>query len=143
MLGFSDRYTNSGAGEGQNCWFFNGTSTQEIGLTGTIYSQGAYQYSSAVLLDALGQVAGYSDLFSSSGSSLGTDGWFFDPATDQTTLLQFSVDSANGFSRTDPTFLTDTGVVLGTYELYNGSVDEGRHLFYWSEENGVSDLRIG
>jgi len=141
MIGYSGRFNGSG---GNDSWFFNGSSTQQIGLTGTNYSYaesgGTYENSNPLKINATGQVIGYSDRFTSSGGNLGQDGWFFDPATDMTSLLQFSVDSATGYSDTDPEILTDTGVVLGSYELYSGSVDDGQHMFYWSESNGFSDL---
>jgi len=36
--------------------------------------------------------------------------------------------------------LTASGVVLGQYELFDGSIDEGLHAFYWSESLGFEDL---
>jgi len=144
VIGTSSRFSSSGGDLGQDSWIYNGLSAQQIGLTGTNYSYatsgGIYQYSYTEQLNAAGQVIGYSNRYDASGDSLGQDGWFFDSATDQTTLLQFSVDSATNYSDTDPTILTDSGVVLGTYELYSGSVDDGSHLFYWSKGNGFSDL---
>ena len=54
--------------------------------------------------------------------------------------LEFSVDSANDFSQTVPEFLTDSGILLGSYELFSGTTDKGSRVFYWSEANGFHDL---
>ncbi|MGD0140575.1 MAG: PEP-CTERM sorting domain-containing protein [Tepidisphaeraceae bacterium] len=144
VLGYSERFSSSGGFLGDDSWIYNGSSTRQIGLIGTNYSYaasgGTYENSKPLQLNAAGQVIGYSFRYSSSGGDLGTDGWFFDPATDQTTLLQFSVDSATNYSATTPQILTDSGVVLGQFELYSGSLDDGSHAFYWSEGNGFSDL---
>jgi hypothetical protein len=144
VIGYSTRYSSIANNLGQDAWIYNGSVTQQIGLTGTNYSYaatgGTYQYSNASQLNAAGQAIGYSSRYDSTGNSLGQDGWFFDLATDKTTLLQFSVDSATQNSQTDPQVLTDAGVVLGSYELYSGAVDEGQHAFYWSQSNGFSDL---
>src|ERR1700677_3928337 len=49
VIGNSARYSSSGSSLGQDSWFFNGTSTQQIGLEGTNYSYaasgGTYEYS--------------------------------------------------------------------------------------------------
>jgi hypothetical protein len=143
VVGNSPRYDSSGNPLGQDTWFFNGTSTRQIGLTGTGYSyaasNGTYQYSSSVALNNSGQAIGISSRYDSGGDSLGQDGWFFDNSTGNTSLLQFSVETG-GYSYTNPAVLTDTGVVLGNYELFDGSTDEGEHAFYWSLANGFSDL---
>ncbi|MDP9175105.1 MAG: DUF3466 family protein [Planctomycetota bacterium] len=143
VIGYSNRYDASGNSLGQDAWYFNGA-TQPIGLSGGVHSYagagGIFQSSTAQQINKSGQVVGTSNRYDSSGNSLGQDGWFFDPATDVTTSLQFSVDSANNFSSTSPEILTDTGVVLGQYELYVGSTDEGLRAFYWSLSNGFYDL---
>jgi hypothetical protein len=142
--GYVSRYTSSGGDLGQDSWFFNGTTTQQIGLTGTGYSynngSGVYQFSEPIQMNDAGQLVGYSDRYSSGGTAQGQDGWLFDSAQDMTYSLHFSEDSANDESMTDPLILTANGDVLGYYELYNGSVDEGEHAFEWSESGGFVDL---
>ena len=90
-------------------------------------------------INAAGQVIGISERYSSTGANEGEAGWLFDPATNKTYPLVFSVNSS-GYSDSFPWALTSTGGILGDYELYSGSVDEGAHAFYWSETNGFSDL---
>jgi hypothetical protein len=144
VVGTSTRFSSSGAVLGDDTWFFNGTTSQQIGLTGANYSYattgGTYENSNFTQLNNAGQAIGFSNRFDPTGTSLGSDGWFFDEALDKTFLLQFSVDSANDYSFTDPEILTDSGIVLGDYVLYDGSVDVGTDLFYWSEANGFKDL---
>jgi hypothetical protein len=128
---------------GTDTWFFNGTSTQEIGLTGGIYqytSQGAvFRTSSLVALSDTNDVVGTSDRYSAGGGNLGQDAWFFDPNSDTTYPLDFSV-SSSGYAMTDPEVLTSSGVVLGYYDLYNGSTNIGDRAFWWSETAGFHDL---
>jgi hypothetical protein len=142
--GYSSRFTSSGADLGQDSWFFNGTTTQQIGLTGTGYSynngSGVYQFSEPIQMNDAGQVVGESNRYSSGGTAQGQDGWLFDSAQDTTYSLHFSEDSANDESITDPLILTANGDVLGYYELYDGSVDEGERAFEWSESSGFVDL---
>jgi hypothetical protein len=144
-IGTSDRFS-SPLEEylGQDSWFFNGTTTQQIGLTGGVYSYnngiGIRQFSRPVELNDAGQVMGFSYRYSSSGGDLGQDGWVYDSAQNKTYLLQLSVDSATNYSFTQPEVLTSNGDVLGSYELFNGSVDEGDFAFEWSEFGGMQDL---
>jgi len=144
VMGTSARFDSDGNSLGRDAWFFNGSSTQQIGLYGGADSyaspNGTLESSTPTQLNSSGQVLGYSDRYDSAGNSLGQDGWFFDPATGITTPLEFSVDSANGYSYTDPIALTDNGVVLGDYTLYGGSTDLGNRVFYWSEADGFHDL---
>jgi len=144
VVGNAPRYDSHGDSLGQDCWFFDGTATQQIGLTGSNYTYssatGTFQSSQSIAINKAGQAIGISSRYDASGNPLGQDGWFFDISTDKTSLLQFSVDSANDYSNTDPVILTDTGVVLGSYELFSGSTDEGGYAFYWSAANGFSDL---
>ncbi len=92
------------------------------------------------MMNAGGQTIGASARYDASGNSLGKDGWFYDPVTNSTALLRFSSNSATGFSLTDPVLITDTGFVLGDYELFNGSTDLGDEAFIWSEATGVAPL---
>jgi len=144
VVGSSNRYNSSGGSLGVDAWFSNGGTTQQIGLTGANYSYaatgGTYQSSFNQFLNNSGQVIGFSQRYGSAGNSLGQDGWFFDSNTNSTSLLQFSVDSANNYSYTDPMMLTDSGVVLGSYALFSGSTALGNYAFYWSKTDGFHDL---
>jgi hypothetical protein len=143
IVGSSNRYTSTGTFDGADSWYFNGATTQQIGLIGAGYDYGTGmpdEFSAVSLFNIDGQAAGFSNRYSATGTAEGQDAWFFDPATDETYPLQFSVDPADGYSYSSPELLTNTGVVLGVYELFNGTNDQGRRVFYWSEANGFSDL---
>src|SRR5690606_1683112 len=71
--------------------------------------------------------------------SLGRSAWFFDPATDLTTELVFSV-ADDGRAGTAPTILTESGWVLGLYDLYAGDSLLAVSTFLWSIDNGFTDL---
>jgi hypothetical protein len=144
-IGRSERYGPPGFDIGTDAWIFDGTSTHFIGLTGGIYSHTSangfiQQYGVATQLNNAGQAAGYAYRYDSSGNSLGQGAWFFDSNTDTTTELVFSIDTANNYAYTNPDLLTGTGVVLGNYELFDGSNDLGGRAFYWSESAGFHDL---
>lgn len=144
VLGNSRRYSPSGVSLGGDAWFFDGKTTREIGLTGanytyTIPGQGNYQASGTTALNNAGQAVGVSHRYDASGDSLGQAGWFFDPKLGTTTELVFSTDT-EGDAMTQPDLLTDSGVVLGTFDVYSGSADLRTDLFYWSESAGFYDL---
>ena len=128
---------------GNDCWFFDGNSTQEIGLTGGVYEYinngAAVRDSSLIALNDVGDVVGQSQRFSPTGGTRGSDAWFFDSAEDMTYALQFSV-SSGGISLTQPEVLTDSGVVVGYYDLYTSGSSYISRGFWWSEPDGFHDL---
>ena len=146
VAGFSYRYNASGTGLGRDAWLSTGSTTQLVGLTGTGYEYastgtggGTVRYGQAQQLNAAGQVAGYATRYVATGGSPGQDGWFYDDDTNVTTPLRFSV-SSTGLSSTSPAILTDAGAVLGSYELYSGSTDQGSRAFAWTLSGGFYDL---
>jgi hypothetical protein len=138
VVGTSNRYDSSRTNLGQDAWFFNGSTTQGIGLTGPA-TDGSYVSSQPIQLNNFGQVIGTSARGASGRTIAFEDAWLFDSNTDSTFLLQFSV-SSTGQSDTSPELLTDGGVVLGWYTLYDGADIEGNDAFYWSETEGFHDL---
>jgi hypothetical protein len=144
VAGISNRQISPGLSLGGDCWFFNGKTTKQIGLTGSGYSynngNGIYETSAISQMNAAGDVIGTSLRFSSTGTSLGQDGWFYDPAQNKTYALEFSIDSSDDNCITTPGLVMSNGDVLGSYELYGGSADEGARAFEWSESSGFVDL---
>lgn len=145
IIGGSSRYASNGAPLGGDAWFYNGSTTQAIGLSGPGYSYSSngdiYQSSGQMMInnnpDA--QVLGISHRYGATGNSLGQAAWFFDSATGITTPLLFSTE-ANGYGYTEPMVLTNTGVVLGYYDLFSASNGGQIDAFYWSEQYGFYDL---
>ena len=142
VSGPSYRYSAQGDDLGLDAWFFNGTSTQLIGLTGSGYeyaaSGGIARTSSITRLNEQGQAIGQTNRYSASGENLGVSGWFYDSDTGITTPLEFSVNVQN-YSVTTPSILTEQGVVLGLYERQDPD-DFGPRAFWWSTEAGFHDL---
>jgi hypothetical protein len=145
--GESNRYGSALQSLGSDAWLYDGTTTRQIGLTGGQYSSttssGNVQNSSVNNINDAGQVIGVSTEYYTGGYALakGKAGWFYDPATNVTTPLIFSTQSGGDeISNTDPEILTSTGNVLGSYELYNDSTDEGPRAFFWNLSKGFYDL---
>jgi hypothetical protein len=142
-IGTSDRYAADAEGLGHDAWVDDGTTTQRIGLIGAGHEYttaiGVVRSSTPLDINAAGQVIGTSARYDASGGDLGNSGWFFDPATSQTTPLEFSFQNT-GYSDTTPVILTDAGVVLGEYERFDFFVDEGKRVFLWSPNAGFYDL---
>jgi len=145
VIGTSNRYNSSGSALGQDSWLYNGSATVQIGLTGGSYQYtftgtggGSYQSSTPIQVNSTGQVIGTSAIYNTSGGSLGQAGWFFNGTS--TVALSFSFRSSDNYTTTTPAILTNQGVVLGSYELYNGTTDMGAHAFWWSQTAGFYDL---
>jgi len=143
VLGTTQRRNSAGDFLGRDAWLFSGTNTQLIGLTGSAYESsptnttvgGTYRNNNIQQLNEAGQVLGYTERV----GSLGQSGWFYDPSTNVTTALEFSFLPDN-YSYTAPALLTEEGVVLGSYRLYNGNTLVGDRAFWWSLDAGFYDL---
>ncbi len=79
VIGYSQRYNSLGVGLGQDAWMNNGSTTQQIGLTGGEYTSaysggggGVLQTSVPLAINNAGNVIGYSH------RGFGYDAWFFD-----------------------------------------------------------------
>jgi hypothetical protein len=141
VIGSSNRYGAGFADLGYSAWLYNGATTIELGLTGPehTYSDGfgSYKSSDALQLNEAGQVIGTSIRFNGGG---GGDAWFYDPLSDQTFSLQLSVRS-DGVAASNPRYLGEDGLVLGTYTLFDALDNElGERAFYFTVADGLHDL---
>jgi hypothetical protein len=132
---------------GQDAWFDDGSTARRIGLSGGVYEYRDANQGNAIVraswptqLNASGKVIGWSRRYSLAGDILGAAGWFYDPLTDETTELAFGVRPTDQFCETFPAYVTDTGVVLGTYKQYDAGTQFFRRAFWWSVEDGFHDL---
>jgi hypothetical protein len=85
-IGFSTRVRPTGPGLGQDVWFYNGTNTHLVGLTGSGYEYvtdagGLYRGGYTVSLNDAGHVIGGAARYNASGGYLGEDPWIFDGST--------------------------------------------------------------
>ena len=142
--GHSLRFAPDGTSLGSDAWMDDGSTTRRISLTGAAYEKtvAANPYREGTLHqinDITGAAIGDNKRYAADGSDLGQAGWFFDAATDQTLALEFSFRN-DGYSYTDPQLLSDTGVVLGSYDQFSGASTLGLHVFWWSKDDGFHDL---
>ncbi len=125
--GFSKRY-DANAWRGYAAWLDDGTTTHQLGFTGTGYQKtNGYEESKSQGINAAGQVIGYSERYDGS-THIGDAAWIADINT--TRRLGFT---GTGFNRAsdgkeDSTALAlnDTGDVIGHSNRYNGSTSAGQ-----------------
>ncbi|HEY7091077.1 MAG TPA: hypothetical protein VH518_23470 [Tepidisphaeraceae bacterium] len=130
--------------EGHSTWFYANGVTTRIGLTTGLHVRSdGLSRSGVVALNEAGQAIGTSYRFDATDGNLGHSGWFYDHATGITTPLVFSMQD-NGEAETDPSYLGENGVVLGTYRKYvvvdPTSTYSSIEPFYWSMSDGFHDL---
>lgn len=120
-------------------WFDNGTDTRVIGLVDGLHTRNdGRRVGEVISLNDAGQVVGNSDRFNGSIAA-GKTAWFYDSLLDITYALEFSV-STTGYAYSEASFLGADGLVLGSYDLFNGSDFLGSRGFAWTQEAGFIDL---
>ncbi len=139
VVGSADEFVVGGV-VGSSTWFYDGTSTVQIGLLDARHTRvDGYRYSTAQGLNDAGQAIGLALRFSDTDlTERGLSGWFYDHATNHTFPLVFS-ESSDGHAETVPGVISNEGVVLGTYRQYS---ENGSQLlpFYWSIADGFHAL---
>ena len=133
VIGHSRRYDGpQSVTFGQSAWFYDGTTTIDIGLNDAEHtrSDGA-KSSSASQLNEAGQVRGHSARYV--GSTIGQSAWFYDGATTILIGLTGSEHSRNdGYKRNLDEQMNEQGHVLGYAERYNGgSTSLGRDAWFY------------
>jgi predicted small integral membrane protein len=139
LLGHSSRYVGTcSCGQSGWIWSENG-GTVRVGLYDAVHTRAdGFKQSKVVFVNSIGQAVGFSVRFSGS-TPAGSTGWFFDPALGTQALPEFSV-STTGASTTQPTLITDSGIVFGSFNLYSGPNAFVPHAFAWSPQMGLVDL---
>lgn len=141
IVGSSERFCGDRAC-GDRAWFFDATENaiRELGLEGDAYydEEGAYDSRIADMHEN-GLTIGYNRAFNGDNPSF-DDAWAFDPRTQETHQLQFSVRS-DGLSNTTLFGITSRGVVLGEYSDFDDNDQWVRNVpFQWSVESGMQEL---
>jgi hypothetical protein len=146
IAGYSEEYQGSASASGRSAWLVSGGTTHPIVITEPehVSSNGA-EFANVTGMNALGQVIGTSNRYYGN-VSIGHSAWFYDPATDRTTSLVFSLGPA-GFSLpddyawTDPFALGEDGTIVGRYIDYSDhDYQPAYHAFSWSLAGGFNDL---
>ena len=143
VVGLSNRFNGGSADLGQSVWFYNGTNTIDIGLTGSEQTKSnGYKYSAIEKYNDLGQVIGSSYRYNGGSADLGQSAWFYNGATTINVGLVDSEHSKSGGYKFSRSFqLNEGGQVLGYSNRYNGgSTDMG--LTTWLH-NGATTSVIG
>jgi hypothetical protein len=144
VWGDSERFNSAGEQIGRDAWTSDGQTTHVISLIGGIHEY-AYSGGGNVRVGGVehfsesGFATGFNARFGPGGLSLGRSGWFYDADDDLTVPLIFSQRN-DGFAYTESYVVTETGVVLGEYALYDGADPLGLRAFWWSEQAGLHDL---
>ena len=142
VAGLAERYGAGGTDLGQSIWVYNGATTINAGLAAGVHTRDTdgYRYSELVFMNGGGQAAGLSARYGAGDIDLGQDAWFFDGNATQS-LGSLSV-SSTGYAWSAVQALTDDGLVLGTYRLYDESDDYVDAVFGYSEAAGLFDLGL-
>lgn len=139
VAGYSYRYNGGSEDLGISAWFYDGTSTHQIGLTGDEHTNHlGYQYNYVTDLNQAGRVIGYSNIYNSAeeSSQIGQEAWLYDAQLNQTFQLRPSTAEVGEGSSTIRYFDED-GLVMGTYY---SSEDEEYRAFYFTVEDGLHDF---
>lgn len=142
LRGVSYRYKGS-ADAGRSAWFYNGTTTIDIGVNDSSHTRNdGYQYSQTQDISELGQVSGYSYRYNGGNIELGQDAWLYDPILAQTTQIQLS-SRTDGYAYSSIEYLGDDGLALGQYRLFDAlNNDLGLRAFYFKNGDGLHDLGL-
>jgi hypothetical protein len=133
--GSSDRFSPTGDFNGNDAWFFNGTTSEMINLTGAGYdsnfSGGTERDAFVDGLSANGKVVGESDRFTSVGaSSLGIDSWLYNGSV--TVIIN---PTGTGYEYTDSDGVHRSGLPLG--------VDNSAHALGFSSRYAADGSDLG
>lgn len=142
VVGHAQRFDGGSQLLGRSVWFFNGASTERIGLIGDFYTrQDGFRDSKAQALNELGQVIGDSSLYNEAGEVVAGNSWFYDGDTTVEIGLQDSVHThSDGYQDNWAWALNDAGQVIGSSYRYLGNARFGISAWLY---NGHSTLNIG
>ena len=143
VAGYSERYTGVSTSNGQDAWVWNGTTTQQIGLTGAGYTGSAgYQYSQPRFQSSAGLVAGTSQRVTGVNTYNGQDAWVWNGTTTTQIGLAGGVYTGSaGYQVSEPQFQNAAGRVAGFSARYTGvNTYNGQDAWAW---NGTTTTQIG
>jgi hypothetical protein len=138
-IGHSRRFNGSDEFSGSSAWLYNGSETILLAPSGPEYLRNDdYRVTTASRLTNSGFVGGTAVRVGEGYS--GEDAWVFNPNTQQMTSIVLSTRS-DGYSRSHVQYLSEDGVALGTYALYDeNDALIGDRIFYFSPDEGAFDL---
>jgi hypothetical protein len=102
-------------------------------------SYGAYSDTPS-LMNSSGLIAGSSQRYSSTGTSLGADAWVYDPANGGTTYAIDPTDESGiGYVFENIAYLSDNGVLVGEYK---NSSSGNYQAFLWNDANPTTSFTL-
>jgi hypothetical protein len=123
----------------QDLWLYDGVSTMQIGLVDAGHTgPSGERLVEDQGLNQAGQAIGTSLKFKGSEYN-GYTGWFYDPTHHQTIPLQLS-QRPDGYAVTFGWHLSEDGLTVGEYHLFDGAIDRGRRVFYFRPGDVPRDL---
>ena len=141
--GGSQRFNGGSTYIGQSAWLYNGTSTIDIGLTGSEHTRNdGYKYSFGQQLNEAGQVRGHSFRYNGGSTSMGQSVWLYNGNTTiDIGLTGAEHTRSDGYKYSDGLQLNEAGQVRGYSRRYNGgSTDLGQSAWLF---DGTSTIDIG
>ncbi len=128
---------------GQDTWIWNAGATEQIGLTGGVFTDSNnYQFSRPLLLNDAGFVAGYSTRYDESLADFGQSAWVWDGSTTrQIGLTGAEHTGVTGYQTSVPTILTMSGLVGGiSLRVLDLNTSNGYDAWLW---DGTSTRQLG
>lgn len=140
VTGYSSRYSGT-TYLGRDTWFYNGTSTVQIGLTGSGYQRSdGYQESAVTKLNDQGFVTGSSNRYTGT-AALGADAWLYNGvSTVQLGYTGVGYERTDGYRFSFARSLNNQGQVLGTSSRYSGATSLGNDMWLYS---GGTTIQLG
>jgi hypothetical protein len=141
VVGESNRYNGGNTDLGYSAWLYNGTTTIDIGLTGSEHTRnGGYKDSRSYQLNEAGQVSGIS-LRYSGNTDLGRSAWLYNGTTTiPIGLTGAEHTSTNGYKYSDIFALNEAGQISGGSKRFIGSTELGESAWLY---NGSTTIDIG
>jgi hypothetical protein len=134
VAGVSNRLSVEGRYIGSDAWVWDGSKTVQIGLTGADYkSKSGSTRSEPQMLNAAGQVVGYSYLITGGDRWMGPITWVWDGKKTTEIGLVPQRSASNPLTRNSSAlFQNAAGQVVGTSNDFDGTNSNGQFAWVWS-----------
>lgn len=141
VVGISDRFNNGTEFVGRSIWLYNGSTTLNIGLTGSEHTDAnGIKFSFDARLNQAGQVIGHSYRYNGN-NQMGQSAWLYNGATTvELGLTGAGYSRADGFKQSNVTLLNQAGHAAGFSVRYAGSEYQGQSAWLF---NGTTTVQAG
>ena len=148
VCGYSRRFSTVGADLGQDMWFFDGSISAAVNLTGGAYEYAkngsTYRYAESYVLSEAGDMVGMSKRFTAAGADLGRDAWVHHRGG-QTVAINpvgsgFEYTASGGTYRYGESgYAILSGDVAGQSKRFGSTgADLGQVAWYYDADSGVT-----